>query len=98
MPAKEMTLQEFEEKRAEIKADIVSEIATSIKYGYAPFLKDRSALDNQKSNRPYNASNGLAMEGMNSLLANIKKEKSHTLQINGFLSMMHKEWAYQKKH
>lgn len=75
MPAEEMTLQKFEEKRAEIKADIVSEIATSIKYGYAPFLKDRSALDNQKSNRPYNASNGLAMEGMNSLLADIKKEK-----------------------
>lgn len=74
MPA-EMTLQEFEQKRAEIKSDIVSEIATSIKYGYAPFLKDRNALENQKSNRPYNASNGLAMEGMNSLLADIKKEK-----------------------
>ena len=71
----QMTLEQFQEKRANIKADIVSEIATSIKHGYAPFLKDRSALDNQKSNRPYNASNGLAFEGMNSLLADIKKEK-----------------------
>lgn len=75
MPNTEMTLEQFQEKKAEIKAGIISEIATSIKYGYAPFLKDRSAFDNQKANRPYNASNGLAYEGMNSLLADIKKEK-----------------------
>ncbi|WP_317373104.1 ArdC family protein [Helicobacter canis] len=79
-----MTDQEFKAKFESIKQSAVAEIATAIMRKDAPFLQNVSKEKLQQ--RAYNASNGLAYEGVNSLLLDIKQAQ-HGYASNEWISL-----------
>ncbi|TLD95392.1 DUF1738 domain-containing protein [Helicobacter jaachi] len=61
----------FADYKEAFATSIIAEIAQGIKTGKAPFFKDISAKELQE-NRAYNALNGVPLDGMNSLKADLK--------------------------
>lgn len=62
----------FEELKNEFATSVIVEIAQSIKSKSTPFFRDISA-DKLTSNRGYNALNGVPLDGLNSLKADMKQ-------------------------
>lgn len=78
-----MTNEQFKAKFEEIKNNAIAEIVSAIKRKDAPFLHD---VKKESIQRAYNASTGLAYEGINSLLIDIKQAE-HQYPTNQWLSL-----------